>query len=163
MDSMYSSVTEQSDKNLRRQKRNYDKRTNDETFTVGQFVWLRNDSRKKGVSPKLTNRWDGPFRVITKLSNVTYRIQRSPRTPQKIVHYDRLKLYEGPKPDVWNKPSTQRTDMRNGIDKTINVNRTCNDHITYHYNHDNKNNDNRTYELDRRYPNRNRRPPTYFY
>ena len=153
MDSMYSRVTEQSDKNLRRQKRNYDRHTNDETYTVGQFVWLRHDQRKKGISPKLTNRWDGPFRVITKLSNVTYRIQQTPRTPQKIVHYDRLKLYEGPELDAWKKPKTQRTIC--DVEETLN-------------NHDgtcNKNEDNNTNtaELDRRYPQRHRRPPTYFY
>ena len=73
MDDIYLRVTKQTDKNMRRQKRNYDKHTNDKTYSVGNYVWLRNDFRKKGTSPKLTNRWDGPFRVITKLSDVTYR------------------------------------------------------------------------------------------
>ena len=151
---MYSRVTEQSDKNLRRRKRNYDRHTNDETFTEGQFVWLRHDQRKKGISPKLTNRWDGPFRVITKLSNVTYRIQRTPRTPQKIVHYDRLKLYEGPELDAWKKPKTQRTIICDVEETLNNHDGTCNN---------NKDNNTNTTELDRRYPQRNRRPPTYFY
>jgi hypothetical protein len=39
--------------------------------------------------------------VIEKLSDVTFRIQRSPRTVPKVVHYNRLKKYRGEGLQSW--------------------------------------------------------------
>ena len=61
MDATYSKVMEQSEKNLRRQKRNYDKQVTGISYEIGSFVSLKNDLRRKGVSPKLSYRWDGPL------------------------------------------------------------------------------------------------------
>ena len=67
----------------------------------GQFVWLFNNSRKKGLTPKLQCRWLGPFLIIKKLSDVVFRIQQSPRGKPKVVHFDRLKPYEGDPLKPW--------------------------------------------------------------
>ena len=101
MDTIYSKVMEHNTKNLRRQKRNYNKQISGTPYETGKFVWLKNDLRKKGVSPKLSFRWDGPYKIITKLSDVTYRIQRTPHSKLKIVHFDRTKPYEGNTPEEW--------------------------------------------------------------
>ena len=37
-------------------------------------------------------RWTGPYRVLNKLSAVTFRIQQTPHSIQKVVHYDTLSL-----------------------------------------------------------------------
>ena len=91
LETAYRRVTEQ-----KGQKRNYDRKMAGESYTVEKYAWLRNSYRKKGLSPKFTSRWDGPFKIISKLSDVTYRIQLSPRSKCKVVHFDRLKPYEGP-------------------------------------------------------------------
>ena len=50
-----------------------------------------NPVRKKGVSPKLQSFWDGPFLVVQKLSDLVYKIQKSPTAKPRVVHHDRLK------------------------------------------------------------------------
>ena len=78
------------------QKRNYDKQVSSKAFRVGDSVWLHNVRRKKGRNPKLDCPWEGPYLVVSVLSDVTYRIQRSQRAKPKVVHADRLKPYLGP-------------------------------------------------------------------
>ena len=95
LDEVYSRVSKHRQRNMGRQKKNYDKHTVEVAYEEGSFVWLRNDTRKKGLSPKLTSKWDGPYKILTKLSNVTYRIKRTPRSKPKVVHFDRLKPFQG--------------------------------------------------------------------
>ena len=85
----------------RRQKRNYDKACLDDPIEQGSFVWLHNEVRKKGQCPKLQYKWEGPFLVIKKLSDVVFRIQKSQQSKPKVVHYDRLKPYEGNELPNW--------------------------------------------------------------
>ena len=84
-----------------RQKRNYDKRVSSKPFRVGDSVWLHNISRKKGRTPKLDCLWEGSYLVVSVLSDVTYRIQRSRRAKPKVIHADRLKPYLGPALKSW--------------------------------------------------------------
>ncbi len=83
------------------QKQQYDPRTKSHALTAGQPVWLWDPSRKKGLSPKLTSKWKGPFVVVQKIDDLVYRIQRGPRTKAKVVHINRLRVYEGENPPTW--------------------------------------------------------------
>ena len=38
---------------------------------------------------------------MKRLSDVTYRIQKSVKAKPKVVHFDRLKLYKGENPPQW--------------------------------------------------------------
>ena len=76
-----------------RQKRNYDKRVSSKPYRVGDSVWLHNIRRKKGTNPKLDCPWEGPYLVVSVLSDV---IQRSRRAKPKVIYADRLKPYLGP-------------------------------------------------------------------
>ncbi|KAL9964889.1 hypothetical protein ACROYT_G028596 [Oculina patagonica] len=69
-----------------RQKRNYDKRVSNKPYRVGDSVWFHNIRRKKGRNPKLDCPWEGPYLVVTVLSDVTYH---------------RLKPYLGPALKSW--------------------------------------------------------------
>ena len=85
-----------------RQKSHFDKKANGTKIKTGQFVWLSKKVTKRGMSPKLDTRWEGPYLVVKQLSDVVFRIQRSgPRGQQKVVHYDRLKPYEGKPLSSW--------------------------------------------------------------
>ena len=79
----------------RRQKRLYDRFATRNSFQVGNFVWLKDERRKKGYAPKLQLAYEGPYLVIGKLSDLVYRIQLSPRSKPKIVHHEKLKQYQG--------------------------------------------------------------------
>ena len=61
----------------RRQKRTYDQKAERSRFRVGDFVWLHTTAKTKGLSPKLQRRWHGPYLIVDKLSDVTYRIQQA--------------------------------------------------------------------------------------
>lgn len=78
-----------------RMKTRYDRNANHSGFSEGTLVWLHNPVRRKGKSPKLQRRWEGPYKVVTRINDVTYRIQRQPRGALKIVHVDRLARYHG--------------------------------------------------------------------
>ena len=84
-----------------RQKRNYDKRLAGRPFTVGDSVWLHNVRRKKGRNAKLDCPWKGPYLVISVLSDVVCRIQKSEKAKPNVVHSDRLKPYLGPPLERW--------------------------------------------------------------
>ena len=85
----------------RRQKRNYDRSARESVFKKGKFVWLHNNQRRPRLSKKLMLPWEGPYLIVTELSDVTCRIQKTARSKPKVVHVDRLKLYEGPKLKGW--------------------------------------------------------------
>ena len=156
MDDIYSRINEHTQKNLRRQKKNYDKKMAGNSYEEGNYVWLRNDLRHKGVSPKLSYRWDGPYKIKTKLSDVTYRIQRSPRAKMRIVHFDRLKPYVGDEPEEW-KTTHKSEDVE--IRDTQNERKE-----NLHEDVGNPSSPEDGKEQDvRRYPLRRRKPPVFFY
>ena len=95
MQSAHQRAQECLGKNAQRQKRNYDRRAAHRGFKEGQFVWLFNPAKKKGVSPKLMLRWEGPWLIVSRLSDVTFRIQLRPGSKPRVVHSDRLKPYMG--------------------------------------------------------------------
>lgn len=64
-------------------------------------VWLYNPKRKKGLSPKFMSPWEGPYRVVKRLSDVTYRIQKIGEGALKVVHFNRLWKIEGPPHFSW--------------------------------------------------------------
>ena len=84
-----------------RQKQYYDRRLFGKPYEIGDAVWLYNARRKAGIAPKLANRWEGPFLIIERLADVTYRIQKGPRGRPKVVHFDRLKAYMPQLPGEW--------------------------------------------------------------
>ena len=96
--------------NAERQKRAYDRNIKSITYSPKDFVWLHNPQRKIGVSSKLRLPWEGPYLVVDRLSDVHYRIQKSPRALYRVVHADRLKLYTGPEIPSWEKKNTPETE-----------------------------------------------------
>ena len=92
---VFEKVREKTGQSLVRQKAYYDRKIHGEKFNTGDLVWLWNPAvpRKKGYNCKKLHRvWQGPFEVIKRLSDVTYRIQHTAKRRQRqVVHFDRLK------------------------------------------------------------------------
>jgi hypothetical protein len=101
MELVYDKARSNGQRRSDRQKRNYDLKAQVKKYERGDAVWLHNPARKKGVSPKLTRAWEGPYLVVHRLSDVTYRGQRGPRAKMKVVHFDRLKPYQGDNKPDW--------------------------------------------------------------
>ena len=61
----------------------------------GTPVWLFKPQRKKGVSPKLSKSWVGPYVVVKRINDLVYRIQMSECSKSMVVHRNRLRKYFG--------------------------------------------------------------------
>ena len=71
-----------------RQKRDYDLRIFEKTYSPGDVVYLRDTSTQIGISSKLRPPWIGPF-LITVARPPVYKLLG--RKKSMIVHHDRLK------------------------------------------------------------------------
>ena len=58
-----------------RMKRRYDVGSTRETFKCGDAVWLCNPQRKKGLSPKLSDDWEGPYLVTKQINELLYELE----------------------------------------------------------------------------------------
>ena len=135
-------------------RKNYDRRSTDVVFQEGQFVWLRKRTKEKGLSPKLQPRWLGPYLIVSRLSDVTFRVQLTPRAHPIIVHADRMKRYEGQARPTWQFHRRETTSETAQEDEVGNVDSQETE----------DKNETKTVspEPQRRYPMRDRRQPNYF-
>ena len=82
-------------------KARYDSRVKAAKFEEGQFVWHYVPRSRKGLVRKWECNNRGPFRIVKRLNDVNYIIQKSPRGQRLIVHIDRLSPYCGNVPSAW--------------------------------------------------------------
>ena len=74
------------------QKELYDQRVHGQPFNTGDWVWLYSPVVGRGGSRKLNGPWKGPYTVMKKISDVTYRVQNlQRRKDRQVVHFNRLK------------------------------------------------------------------------
>jgi hypothetical protein len=78
-----------------RMKTLYDKLSNCAGYQESDRVWLYRPTRSKGRAAKLQSSWEGPYKIIRRINDVVYRIQRSHRSRMMVVHLDRLAPYRG--------------------------------------------------------------------
>ena len=88
----YKVVRDNLNGNLNRQKEIYDKKSHGHPYQKGELIWLFNPVIPPGKSKKFHKPWTGPYTVVKKLSDSTYRIQHTKQRAKRcIVHFDRLK------------------------------------------------------------------------
>ena len=73
-----------------RQRQKYDQRLNQHTYDRGNAVWFYSPKRKNKISSCLQRPWEGPYIVLKRISDVFYRIQKTPQCKPRVVHHDRL-------------------------------------------------------------------------
>ena len=78
-----------------RHKTLYDQDSGSPQFASGQSFWRYYPPRAR---QKFGKKWEGPYLVIQKVSNICYKIQKQATAPSLVVHVDHLKLYEGSRP-----------------------------------------------------------------
>ena len=78
-----------------KQKRLYDRKISQYSYSVNDAVWLRVYVKPRGLSKKLQLRWEGPFKIIQKISDLVFKIQKNKKSSCKIVHFNRLKPFTG--------------------------------------------------------------------
>jgi hypothetical protein len=83
--------------NPKMQRAQYDKNTKLVTFSVGDYVCLKEMAVGVGKSKKVRNRWRGPYLITKRLSDLNYQIQIKPGK-HVTVNVNRLKrCYDPPK------------------------------------------------------------------
>ena len=79
------------------QERQYNRKEHLVRYQVGDKVWLHDVRRRKGLSPKLSFNWDGPYTVKRVISDWLYQIVKG-EGKAKVVHHNRLKADMGSNP-----------------------------------------------------------------
>ena len=108
LETCFASVRVQLKKHAERQKRYYNLKSHGLELQKGDLVYLKETTRKKGISPKLAPKWKGPYAVVAKFGTV-YELLISPTTT-KVYHFDLLKRAYGDTP-----PWIRRAFKRLGI------------------------------------------------
>lgn len=84
-----------------RSKEIYDSRMLFYEYQVGDAVWCLHETRKVGVSEKLTRAFDGPFLVVEKRSPINFVVKMTKDGQTRLVHHDKLKPYKGTNVPSW--------------------------------------------------------------
>ncbi|MES9884898.1 MAG: reverse transcriptase domain-containing protein [Sedimenticola sp.] len=99
MHKSFKFVAENLDRSAKHQKKYYDRGLKPRTFESGCFVW-RWYPPKANLSLGLG--WTGPYKILTKLTDLSYEIVRGPQNKPLVVHVDHLKPYESEHtPALW--------------------------------------------------------------
>ena len=102
LDYAYGLVRDTVGETQRRHKTLYDRKVHGPTFEVGDKVWLYSTVVPSDSHRKLHHPWTGPYEVMSKLSDVNYKIALIGGNDKTfIVHFDRLKrCTPGSRPSV---------------------------------------------------------------
>ena len=93
----FTLVKSNSQKAQQRQKEYHDRNSSNVEFSEGDKVWLFTPATTPGLSPKLSHNWHGPFKILKKLSEVTYKLQdQNNDAKTQTTHVDRMKPYINP-------------------------------------------------------------------
>jgi hypothetical protein len=65
-------------------------RSKERSFQVGDIVYMYNPTRKVGQSSKFFSVWQGPYRVVTRLSKLNYHVE-SQQGKEFVVHINRMR------------------------------------------------------------------------
>ena len=93
--SMYDLVRGNLQKGSHRQKKQYDCRIREHTYKVGDNVWRNQWQSPPGLKATIRRHWTGPWLVVEKLCDVSFRVKHSPDSPSVVIHGDNMKHYHG--------------------------------------------------------------------
>ena len=76
----------------KRQKSYYDQNSETSSYDVNSLVWRYYPPT---ANTKLGKNWVGPYKIVAKLSDIVYTLQKSPFDKAIQVNVDHLKPYKG--------------------------------------------------------------------
>ena len=91
MRAAYASTRENLGSSAQRMKTYYDRRVKERTFAAGDSVYVYCPRRVIRRTPKWSLFYDGPFKVVRRLTDVTYLVQKSAKSNPVVIHVDKLK------------------------------------------------------------------------
>jgi len=81
-------------------KKNYDIKAKPSNIQVGDLVTVLDPKKKSGLTRKLMRNFSEPYTVVQRISEVTFRIRKSPKSRIRTIHADRLRLVRRPPPSL---------------------------------------------------------------
>ena len=91
-------------------KEQYDKTAAPVPFEIGSKVWVYTPKSRKGLSKKLAHNFHGPYRIVSKLSPVHFKLRTMDNRPVSVpVHANRMKAYYDPSDRSIAAPSFEET------------------------------------------------------
>ena len=75
-------------------KNYYDKTHKNVEFSKNELVMICFQAQKQCMSLKLLPRWEGPFRIISKIYDVTYECESLNGKKTQTVHVQRMRLFQ---------------------------------------------------------------------
>ncbi len=78
-----------------RAKKRHDISAKGSLYKQGDVVWVAQKQKRKRRSPKLQERWKGPYLMIQPISELVYKVQDAPGSKCLIMHFNNLKPYHG--------------------------------------------------------------------
>lgn len=91
LQNIYQTVRNNLIQNKEKNKRIYDRKTKNVSFSVGEKVQLLVENFKEGRSRKLQPKWCGPYTILEVVGETDYKIQMG--RSKKVVHGNKLKSY----------------------------------------------------------------------
>ena len=95
---VYKNVEKNRDFMVDKSRIQHDRKIKPVEYKIDDMVMLNQPQIKKGLSKKLSPKWEGPFIIQERVGPVNYKIKRfnQPKSEQKLVHHNRLKRFFGP-------------------------------------------------------------------
>ncbi|XP_074040987.1 tropomodulin isoform X2 [Leptinotarsa decemlineata] len=109
MHRVYSEVYNNTEKTKEKRIKEFNKKSEERAFELGDLVYLKNMATKIGTSKKLSKPWIGPYRIMTRIGPVTYELRKVGTRQNQIVHVNRLKAFHG---KVEEDPEEAETPLR---------------------------------------------------
>ncbi|CAC5395589.1 unnamed protein product [Mytilus coruscus] len=91
MEEAHLEVRESIKGNMMRQKKYHDQKLSWQTFKQGDQVFVFFPNVKTGTTSKLTCLWRGTFKIISKMSDVTYKVNCGRQKRPQVIHVDRMR------------------------------------------------------------------------
>lgn len=91
----------------KRQKQCYDIKQKLCTYHPGDLVWYQTNISQLHIAPKLRKPYEGPYVVVNRFNDLNYMIQMDPKGKKRVVHHNKLKLYQGDIKLRWAKSAVQ--------------------------------------------------------
>ena len=95
----FQSARERQERVDEMRKRYYDSKHRPVEFAIGSLILVHSAHRRPGLSPKLAPRFEGPYRVLEKKSDVVYSVSHVELGKELTVHVQRMIPFY--KSDVW--------------------------------------------------------------
>ena len=95
-----------------------------EPYSEGDLVWLYTPAVPPGQSRKLHRPWKGPYKVVERLGDATYKLQGTRGRIPQIVHFDRLKPCP-PNVRLANEPRQERPPADKVVPPTLKPREQC--------------------------------------